>query len=198
MIMKKIISIALTLLALVSTNAEAQTLSANNATITINGTTQGMGYLRLDIKDAENCTAVGFRLSFPSELYGKDISIPIDLKHEYLEYRNKYLFCSDDNETFVNSVRLMTLSVCSDFTASGVYNCRITDIEFATKDFKLITQPDVQFTVTVNNPNAIDGIYVNPDGGEQIYSVSGIKQSQLQKGVNIIRKADGKTVKIFR
>lgn len=52
--------------------------------------------------------------------------------------------------------------------------------------------------VAADESDAITSVIAKTNGEEQIYSVSGIKQGQLQNGVNIIRKADGKTVKIFR
>lgn len=202
--MKKIIFIALALLALVSTNAKAQYISANNTTIKIEGDSQTGGKILFDLHDAADCVALGFRIQLPAEIYeyqGVLIESPIYLiDHDTYNYGKRYLIVSDDNDTFNDATTFKHLSLQANSNASGSYTGRIADIEFATKDLKLITTPDVLFTVTVENQNdiitGIDSQVGTQD--ETIYSVSGIKQNSLKKGVNIIRRADGTTVKQFK
>ena len=72
------------------------------------------------------------------------------------------------------------------FTLTAKYNGMSTSMDV-----------NVYKKVAADESDAITSVIAKTNGEEQIYSVSGIKQSQLQNGVNIIRKADGKTIKVF-
>lgn len=199
--MKKIIFIAFALIALASTDANAQYLSVNNTTVKIDGNSHTSGKLLLNIHDADDCVALGFRLVFPEEIYEEYVfGSPIFFEHDMYHYDSKFLIVSDENNTLDGVTTIFDKRLLAANTASGPYTGRIADIEFATKDLKLITTPDVLFTVTVENQNdiitGIDSQVGTQD--ETIYSVSGIKQNSLKKGVNIIRRADGTTVKQFK
>ena len=51
--------------------------------------------------------------------------------------------------------------------------------------------------VTMSTPTGIDTVEMAGADGEQLYyTVDGRKTADLQKGLNIVRKADGKTVKV--
>ena len=197
--MKKIIVVFLILFTLQTTNVNAQTLRANDVSVKISGTSQWLGTLNIGLIDAEDCTAVAFRISFPNEIGNSDIGTPIDMTHSLYSYENKYMFLNDDNQTLAKSMELMSLSISATSDASGVYLGRVTDIELVTKDFQLITLPDVSFTVSVDNEtDAVTGISSDSDDEEQIYSVSGIRQNQLQNGVNIIYNSDGTIKKVLK
>ena len=197
--MKKIIVILLVLFTMQIANVNAQTLTANDVSIKVSGNSQWPGTLKIGLNDAEDCTAVAFRISFPANIGGSDISMSMDMTHSLYTYGDKYMFLTDDNTAFANIMKLMGQSISASFDASGIYIGQITDIELVTKDFKLITLPDVSFTITVDNDtNAIDVTSPDSNGDEQIYSVSGIIQDELMEGVNIIRKADGTTMKVLK
>lgn len=194
--MKNIIYITIALLGLFAGNANAQSLSANDVKVYIGDTYMQLGNLFIKLHDADDCIAVGFRLKLPSTINtGGDITT-MGLEHDIDTFNYKYLIASDENKTFEGISELLILGIMASYDTWGDHICRITDIEFATKDHKLITQPDVTFKVTVTNPNNINGVTV--DGEDDIYSVSGIKQNALKKGVNVVRKADGTTVKVFK
>lgn len=198
--MKKVLCIALCIFALISHNVNAQTLSANDVYIRIDGNSQYLGRLGIKLKDAQDCVAIGFRISFPEEINsGGSMSTPIGFKHDIYDHNDKFLFVSDDNDTFESDIELLDLSPQAvSFDAFGTYECLISDIELATKDFQLIQLPDVSFTVLIDNQNSIGVIDEELNGDEQIYSVSGIIQDELMEGVNIIRKADGTTMKVLK
>lgn len=158
-----------------------------------------MGLLNIDLQDVEDCTAVAFQVSLPSSIGVRDIGMPIGMVHSLYNYGDKYMFLSDDNVAFQSNVDLMDLSMTANLDASGIYVGRITGVELVTKDFQLVTLPDVSFTVTVDNDtDAINGMPSDSLGDEQIYSVHGIRQNTLQQGVNIVRRADGSTIKVLK
>ena len=48
-------------------------------------------------------------------------------------------------------------------------------------------------------PTGIDHVTTTPDNGEEaIYDLSGRRLNEMQKGINIVRKADGTTVKVLK
>ena len=48
-------------------------------------------------------------------------------------------------------------------------------------------------------PSGISGVTTTPDNGEEaIYDLSGRRLNEMQKGINIVRKADGTTVKVLK
>lgn len=47
-------------------------------------------------------------------------------------------------------------------------------------------------------PSGISNVTVSDNGVETIYDLSGKKLNELQKGINIVRKADGTTVKVLK
>lgn len=196
--MKKILFIAFALLAVFQTRVTAQTISANDVQHQIVGNNV-FGYnVTLSVKGAQNCSALGFRIDAPFDVCSENKLNGFTTlgTHKIQENDKKFLVYSQDNKA-LSSVFSIITTMRPTINASGEYLCRITDIEYATNDFKLISMPDVYFKVNVNNTNGIEGVPADQDD-EQIYSVSGIKQSRLQNGVNIIRKADGKTVKVFK
>lgn len=48
--------------------------------------------------------------------------------------------------------------------------------------------------------SGIDNVTVTPNasGVDEIYDLSGRKLNEMQKGINIVRKADGTTVKVLK
>ena len=191
--------ILLALFTCLAFNANAQTITASDVYIKISGNAQRMGLLNIDLQDAEDCTAVAFQVSLPSSIGVLDIGMPIGMVHSLYNYGDKYMFLSDDNVAFQSNVDLMDLTMTANLDASGIYVGRITGIELVTKDFQLVTLPDVSFTVTVDNDtDAINGMSSDSLGDEQIYSVHGIRQNTLQQGVNIVRRADGSTIKLLK
>lgn len=194
--MKKIIFFTITVLVFFASSTNAQSLTANDTSVTIDGNSQATGNLRIGLETSESCIAVGFRLNLPPEIMSGSISKSADTKYKIDRYDENYLVFSDQNYLLEEITSLLGISIHSSFDASGVYNCRITDIEFATKDFTLVTQPDVLFTVMVNNTNSINAVTF--DGEEEIFSVAGIKQNILKKGANVVRRADGTAVKVFK
>lgn len=163
--MKHTIFLVLVLFAMISNGTKAQTLSVNDAKITIVGDSQSSGHIGIDLTEAGNCTALAFKMVFPSDIYGADIVESDGLSHELYVYEDKYMFISDDNLKFKESMELMAMSIKSSFDADGSYSCRITDIELATTDFQLITLPDVLFTVNVDNLNAGSAVHDYVDLG---------------------------------
>ena len=191
--------ILLALFTCLAFNANAQTITASDVYIKISGNAQRMGLLNIDLQDVEDCTAVAFQVSLPSSIGVRDIGMPIGMVHSLYNYGDKYMFLSDDNAAFQSNVDLMDLSMTANLDASGIYVGRITGVELVTKDFQLVTLPDVSFTVTVDNDtDAINGMSSDSLGDEQIYSVHGIRQNTLQQGVNIVRRADGSTIKLLK
>ena len=191
--------ILLALFTCLAFNTNAQTITASDVYIKISGNAQRMGLLNIDLQDAEDCTAVAFQVSLPSSIGVRDIGMPIGMVHSLYNYGDKYMFLSDDNVAFQSNVDLMDLSMTANLDASGIYVGRITGVELVTKDFQLVTLPDVSFTVTVDNDtDAINGMSSDSLGDEQIYSVHGIRQNTLQQGVNIVRRADGSTIKLLK
>ena len=56
--------------------------------------------------------------------------------------------------------------------------------------------PTITLDLTYNDPTGISGVTVNEDNGEATYyTIDGRKLNAPQKGLNIIRYANGKTVK---
>lgn len=197
--MKKKGFILLALFTCLDFNANAQIITASDVYIKISGNAQRMGLLNIDLQDAEDCTAAAFQVSLPSSIGVRDIGMPIGMVHSLYNYGDKYMFLSDDNVAFQSNVDLMDLSMTANLDASGIYVGRITGVELVTKDFQLVTLPDVSFTVTVDNDtDAINGMSSDSLGDEQIYSVHGIRQNTLQQGVNIVRRADGSTIKLLK
>lgn len=47
-------------------------------------------------------------------------------------------------------------------------------------------------------PTGIDNVTTTDNGVEAIYDLSGRKLNEMQKGINIVRKADGTTVKVLK
>lgn len=58
---------------------------------------------------------------------------------------------------------------------------------------------DVVSTVKINNATGITGVEdADETGAKAIYNVNGIRTDRMTKGINIVRKADGKVIKVIK
>ena len=56
----------------------------------------------------------------------------------------------------------------------------------------------VTFTYGVYDPVAVESAELQPAAADSYYSTGGVKQNRLRKGVNIVKRTDGSTVKVLR
>jgi hypothetical protein len=56
----------------------------------------------------------------------------------------------------------------------------------------------VTFTYGVYDPVAVESAELQPAAAQSYYSTGGVKQNRLRKGVNIVKRTDGSTVKVLR
>lgn len=56
----------------------------------------------------------------------------------------------------------------------------------------------VTFTYGVYDPVAVESEELQPAAADSYYSTGGVKQNRLRKGVNIVKRTDGSTVKVLR
>ena len=56
----------------------------------------------------------------------------------------------------------------------------------------------VAFTYGVYDPVAVESAELQPAAAQSYYSTGGVKQNRLRKGVNIVKRTDGSTVKVLR
>ncbi len=54
------------------------------------------------------------------------------------------------------------------------------------------------FTYGVYDPVAVESAELQPAAAQSYYSTGGVKQNRLRKGVNIVKRTDGSTVKVLR
>lgn len=70
-------------------------------------------------------------------------------------------------------------------------------IEFSNADKSgLVTQEDVAFTIEICTADAIESLNADDANISEVYSVSGAQQNGLQKGVNIVKYANGEVKKV--
>lgn len=89
-----------------------------------------------------------------------------------------------------------------DMTATMTDDKLIADINIV-YDMMGGTMPGYEMYITVAFgyiPSGIDNVTVTPNasGVDEIYDLSGRKLNEMQKGINIVRKADGTTVKVLK
>lgn len=102
-------------------------------------------------------------------------------------------FTGNDGEVFTIDV-----SVPKDMLP-GDYVFKMTNQEFSNIDGILMNKGVFEGTITVTKADGVTEISsdaINGDG--DIYNVGGMKVQCLQNGLNIVRQADGKTIKIAR
>ena len=82
--------------------------------------------------------------------------------------------------------------------ANGTYAAKIKSIEFSDATNTLIKQDDVNFNIVVcDDPTAINGVNAN-SSVKAVYNAAGAQQNGLQKGINIVKMADGSVKKIAK
>ncbi len=157
--------------------------------------------LVLFFDECEETVAAGFNLVVPEE-FGTSSLTGMSLfqapNHRSVAKNNRYLIYSDVNDTFKNYYDgLMDFQYTAP-SKEGTYTVYVKDIQFAKTDYKLVTQADFSFTITVTSPNGIDIVDSDSKGNEAIYSVDGIKRENLSSGINVIRSGEGKVRKIIK
>ncbi len=82
------------------------------------------------------------------------------------------------------------------YTAPLPVEQTVTIRAYAVKDGE--TSRVVTFTYGVYDPVAVESEELQPAAADSYYSTGGVKQNRLRKGVNIVKRTDGSTVKVLR
>ena len=82
------------------------------------------------------------------------------------------------------------------YTAPLPVNGAVTIRAYAVKDGE--ASRVVTFTYGVYDPVAVESAELQPAAADSYYSTGGVKQNRLRKGVNIVKRTDGSTVKVLR
>lgn len=113
----------------------------------------------------------------------------------------KFALTSLKNATFKSDEgTLFSFDVfCGAGVDYGTYTGKLSKIEFSKSEQAgsgLFELADVEFTIEVTTADAIDGIDADEANISEVYNVSGAQQSGLQKGVNIVKYANGEVKKV--
>jgi len=85
---------------------------------------------------------------------------------------------------------------CGAGVEKGNYTGKIKTIEFSPVEGDLFKLDDVVFNIIVTDADAIEAINTDDANISEVYSVSGAQQNGLQKGVNIVKYANGEVKKV--
>lgn len=192
--MKKTI-VTIILFAMCLTPCLAQTLKVDETDLHRSGT------LNIHVEKAEHCLAMGYKLELPDgiEVTSSGIDNFLAPSHGIWSYESKYVVISEESKPLPTDTgtSLITYGLRATTATPGSYVAKVTNIEFATDRYKLTTLPDVTVRITVADYDNVESIEL-ADESKSIYSISGMKLSQTQKGVNIIRQTDGTVRKVFK
>ena len=114
----------------------------------------------------------------------------------------KFVIVSMKNAAFKEdegSLAEITITV-GDNQAAGKYEGTLSTIEFSKKgkgEGGLFTLEDVAFNIEVGAADAIEALDAEGAQISEVYSVSGALQKGLQKGVNIVKYANGEVMKVI-
>ena len=208
--MKKIFSTLFVLFAGMTAFAQDATLTVDDVTIEAGG----QATVTLNVTNATNYCGAGMYINLPEgftfifdeeeELYciGGDVFAKSHDVADKLQQNNvlKFVITSMKNAAFKNdegSLVEVTIT-CGADQAAGKYEGSIKTIEFSKiNKGGLFNLDDVTFGIEVAAADAIEAI--NAEGAQisEVYSVSGALQNGLQKGVNIVKYANGEVKKVI-
>lgn len=153
------------------------------------------------IENASECTTLGFSVVLPDEIeyVSSELANMYMATHSVFDGgKKRFLVSSDDNSVLNHDGDILYISIRSSVNKDAVKEARLTGIQLATKDYRLVELPDVVFTVTTkSDPNSIESVELDEDGITGIYTISGVQVPQMREGINIIRRADGKVIKVL-
>ena len=96
---------------------------------------------------------------------------------------------------------LVKVKVNASGVEDGSYTGYLKSIELSRKGTEgedgLYNLPDLAFNILVGAPDAIEAINAENTQISEVYSVSGALQNGLQKGVNIVKYANGEVKKVI-
>ena len=133
-------------------------------------------------------TRTGFTHSVSPKLHA-----PNRVKYAILDTAGNRQFKNDEG-----SLLEVTVEAASDM-ATGEYTGSLETIELSAYDREvgLIKIPDVTFNIKVTNPVGIESLSADKAQISEVYSVSGAQQNGLQKGINIVKFANGEVKKVI-
>jgi hypothetical protein len=204
--MKKIFSTLFFLLA--GMTAFAQTLKVADVKVVPGGTAEVVA----NITEAQQFNAAGMYVELPASMtfvyddeeesyivggsvFAKSHSIADNLQTSQVI---KFAATSLKNAAFKDnegSLFSFTFS-CGAGVEYGTYTGKIKTIEFSPVEGSLFTLDDVVFNIIVTDADAIEAINTDDANISEVYSVSGAQQNGLQKGVNIVKYANGEVKKV--
>jgi hypothetical protein len=208
--MKKIFSTLFVLFAGMTAFAQDATVSVEDVTLEAGG----QATFTIDVTNATNYIGAGMYVNLPEgftfvydedeELYalGGDVFAKSHDVADKLQKPNvlKFVITSMKNATFKNdegSLVEITITV-GDNQASGKYEGSLSTIEFSKANKGgLFTMDDVAFNIEVGAADAIEALDAEGAQISEVYSVSGAQQNGLQKGVNIVKYANGEVKKVI-
>lgn len=118
-------------------------------------------------------------------------------------YRVRYANLTDTTNTVAaGSGDIVKLTVfatdeLSDNATISVFNFKAIENKFGGNKEKYYAE-DIIAPVTIDNTTGISGINGTEENVEGIWNVNGMKTDKIVKGVNIIKKADGSVIKVFK
>jgi len=209
--MKKIFSTLFVLFA--GMTAFAQTLSVDD--VVIENKSASVTF-NINIADASSCIAAGMVCEVPEGM--KIENITRGNIYSYNEEEESYSHSVSKQSHADNAMKFLVVSMNNDFfdkaegvlvkvkvNASGVedgsYTGYLKSIELSRKGTEgedgLYNLPDLAFNILVGAPDAIEAINAENTQISEVYSVSGALQNGLQKGVNIVKYANGEVKKVI-
>lgn len=206
--MKKIFSTLFFLLAGMTAFAQSLTVDAVKV---VPGTPVDIA---LNVTDATKFMAAGLYIQLPEgmtfvyddeeEAYivGGDVLAKSHSVAEKLQSSTlvKIAITSMKNNAFKNDEGTLATfkASCGAGVELGKYTGTVKTIEFSNADKSgLFTLDDVDFTIEVTDADAIEAINADDANISEVYSVSGAQQNGLQKGVNIVKYANGEVKKVI-
>ena len=111
----------------------------------------------------------------------------------------KFAVASMANAAFYADGELASFTItCDENLAAGTYEGALKTIEFSKADRSgLFKMEDQTFTINVVNPVGIETLSADKAQISEVYSVSGAQQNGLQKGINIVKFANGEVKKVI-
>ena len=207
--MKKIFSTLFFLLA--GMTAFAQTLTVDGIKIVPGASSQ----IEAKITGATQFIAAGMSIEIPESMtfvyddeeesyivggsvFAKSHSVADKLQSSQVI---KFAATSMKNDAFKKDEgTLFTVTInCGAGVDYGNYTGKVKGIEFSNSTEAgggLFTMEDIEFNIEVTTADAIEAINAEDANISEVYSVSGAQQNTLQKGVNIVKYANGEVKKV--